>query len=127
MEVKIERLEDLFDEDTISEMIDIVDDINCCHYNAAMVCVTFDDWDCIDYIEGYLNGRIGHSINSYTDANGTVHYFDVTQEYYIREGLKDKFDTSFELVKKFSTEEIKRIFDEDGMTHLVAVDIQFKK
>ena len=81
MEVKIERLEDLFDEDTISEMIDIVDDINCCHYNAAMVCVTFDDWDCIDYIEGYLNGRIGNSINSYTDANGTVHYFDVTQEY----------------------------------------------
>lgn len=122
MEIKLERIDDLFDEDIVDEMLEIVDDVQCCHYNAAMVCVTFNDWDCIDYVEGYLNGRIGHAINSYTDEKG-IHYFDVTQESYLRNGLIKTFDEKFEIVKTFSTEEIKGIFDKEGKTHLVAVDI----
>ena len=123
MEINIERIEDLFEEDIVNEMLEPIGKLGCCHYNAAMVCVNFDDWQCIDYVEGYLNERYGHAINSYRDAFGNYHYFDVTQEYYTRNGLKKNFDTSFEVVKSLSTEEIKEIFGKDGETHLVAVDV----
>ena len=122
MTIKIERMADLFDQEVIEEMLEPVDDIGCCHYNAAMLAVNFDDWD-MKYVEGYLRGHIGHAINSYKDSSGNVHYFDVTQEYYIREGLKTDFDTDFEVVKEFSADEINETFDKDGETHLVAVDI----
>lgn len=121
MTIKIERMADLLDQEAIDEMLEPVDDIGCCHYNAAMVAVNFDDWD-MKYVEGYLGGHIGHAINSYEDQ-GKVHYIDVTQEYYLKKGLKEEFDTDFEVVKEFSADEINETFDKDGETHLVAVDI----
>lgn len=122
MTIEIERMADLFDQETIDEMLEPVDDIRCCHYNAAMAAVNFDDWD-MKYVEGYLGGHIGHAINSYKDSTGKEHYFDVTQEYYIMEGLKTDFDTSFEVIKAFSADEINDIFSRDGETHLVTTDI----
>lgn len=122
MTIKIERMADLFDQEVIDEMLEPIDDTGCCHYNAAMTAVNFDDWD-MKYVEGYLRGHIGHAINSYKDSTGKAHYFDVTQEYYIREGLKADFDTSFEVVKELSADEINDIFSRDGETHLVVTDI----
>ena len=126
MEIKIERIEDLFDEDIVNEMLSFVEEKGCCHFNSAMVCVNFDDWKCIDYVEGYLGGYMGHAINSYRDAFGNYHYFDITQEYNIRNKISDKFDTKFEIVKTFSTEEINEIFQKDGVSHLVTVDYVLK-
>ena len=114
-------MDGLFDQDTIEEMLEPIDDVGCCHYNAAKVAVNFQDWD-VKYVEGYLRDIIGHAINSYKDSTGKEHYFDVTQEYYIREGLKTDFETSFEVVKELSADEINEIFYQDGETHLVAVD-----
>ena len=122
MTIEIERMADLFDQETIDEMLEPIDDTGCCHHNAAMAAVNFDDWD-MKYVEGYLRGHIGHAINSYKDSTGKEHYFDVTQEYYIREGLKADFDTSFEVVKELSADEINDIFSRDGETHLVVTDI----
>lgn len=128
MEITIERLASLFDEDICNEMLDIVAEdyqIGCCHYNSAMIAVSFEDWQCVNYVEGYLNGYIGHAINSYTDANGTIHYFDITQEFNIAYVLPDlEFITKFEVVKSFSAEKIKNIFDNDKTTHLVSVKLK---
>lgn len=122
MIIKIERLDDLFDQEIIDEMLEPVNEIGCCHYNAAMTCMTFQDWD-VDYVEGYLGGRIGHAINQYKDASGKLHYFDVTQEYYIRAGLKESFESDFEVVKTLSADEINEKFSRDGYTSLVATNI----
>lgn len=122
MTIEIERMADLFDQETIDEMLEPIDDTGCCHYNAAMAAVNFDDWD-MKYVEGYLGGLIGHAINSYKDSSGNVHYIDVTQEYYLKKGLKEEFDTGFEVVKEFSADEINDIFSRDVETHLVATDI----
>jgi hypothetical protein len=124
MKVKIERMKDLFDEDIVEEMLGLAhEEYGSCHYNSAMVCVTFDDWKCIDYVEGYaVDGTIGHAINSYRDAQGNYHYFDVTQESnIIKNNVTDKFYAAFDVVKTFTTEEIKDIFDKDGYAHLVTV------
>ena len=127
MIVKIERMEDLFDEEHIEEMLEDCE-LKCCHFNAANVCRLFRDWDCIDYVEGYILGDIGHAINMYRDYNGICHYFDPTQEWKIRKGLQrySGFIDEFDVVKTFSGDEIIEIFnnDESGMTHLVSVDIE---
>lgn len=125
MKVQIERIHDLFDEDIVEEMLGLaVDEDGCCHYNTAMVCVTFDDWKCIDYVEGYaVDGTIGHAINSYRDAQGNYHYFDITQESNIKNNVTDKFYACFDVVKTFTTEEICKIFEEDGFSHLVTVNV----
>lgn len=123
MTIEIERMADLFDQEAIDEMLKPVDGIGCCHYNAAMLAVNFGDWD-MKYVEGYLGGYIGHAINSYKDSTGKEHYFDVTQEYYLKKDLKEEFDTDFEVVKEFSADEINEIFGKDGEAHLVAVDIK---
>lgn len=122
MKIKIERMKDLFDEEYIEEMLEDCS-LHCCHYNAANVCRVFRDWDCIDYVEGYIYGNVGHSINSFKDANGNHHYFDPTQEWLIREGLKTEFNDEFDVVKTFSYDEINEIFTNDVETHLVSVDI----
>ena len=121
--IEIERMDDLFDKEVIDEMLEPIDDVGCCHYNAAKVCVNFDDWD-VKYVEGYLGDKFGHAINSVKFNHlDKEHYFDVTQEYYIREGLKEDFETSFEVVKELSTAEVNEIFSRDGATHLIATDI----
>ena len=122
MQVKIERMKDLFDEDYIEEMLEDCS-ANCCHFNAANVCRVFEDWGCIDYVEGYAHGFVGHAINSYRDANGNYHYFDPTQEWLIREGLETRFCDVLDVVKTFSYDEINEIFTKDGDTHLVSVEI----
>lgn len=122
MIVKIERMEDLFDEEYIEEMLEDCAP-NCCHFNAANVCRLFQDWGCIDYVEGYAHGFVGHAINSYRDANGNYHYFDPTQEWQIREGLETRFCDELDVVKTFSYDEINEIFTNDVETHLVSVGI----
>lgn len=121
MLVKIEKMKDLFDEEYIDEMLEDCSP-NCCHYNAANVCRVFQDWGCIDYVEGYAHGFVGHAICSYRDANGNYHYFDPTQEWQIREGLETRFCDEFDVVETFSYDEINEIFTKDKETHLVAVE-----
>ena len=123
MKVKIERMKDLFDEEYIEEMLNDCSP-RCCHYNAANVCILFKDWECIDYVEGYAHGFVGHAINSYRDAYGNYHYFDPTQEWLIRKGIETRFCDEFDVVKTFSTDEIDEIFNKDGVTHLVCVEIK---
>lgn len=122
--VKIERMADLFDEDVIEEMLEDCEE-NCCHFNAANVCRLFEDWDCFDYVEGYILGHIGHAINMYRDYKGACHYFDPTQESNIRKGLErySDFVDEFDVVDIFSYEKINDIFSKDGETHLVSVSI----
>lgn len=121
MVVKIERISDLFDEDYIDEMLEDCSQ-NCCHFNAANVCRIFKDWKCIDYVEGYAQG-IGHAICVYKDYDGNDHYFDPTQEWLISKGLETRFIDEFEVIKRFSFEEINEIFTNDEETHLVAVSL----
>ena len=123
MIAKIERMKDLFDEEYIEEMLEDCSP-NCCHFNAANVCRVFQDWGCIDYVEGYAHGFVGHAICSYRDANGNYHYFDPTQEWLIREGLETRFCDELDVVKTFSYDEINEIFTKDKETHLVAVEIK---
>lgn len=124
MNITIERIDDLFDKEIVDEMLEPIDKVGCCHYNAGKVCMNFYDWQCINYVEGYLKeGHIGHAINSYEDENGGIHYFDVTQEYYIKKGFIKNFDSSFDVVKILSSDEINELFTKDGYTHLVAVEI----
>lgn len=129
MMITIERMKDLFDEEYIEEMLEDCAD-GCCHFNAANICRLFKDWDCIDYVEGYIwikGEYIGHAICSYTDYFGKIHYFDPTQEWKIKVKHLNQmcFTDRFDVVKTFSGEEIINIFNNDpsGMTHLVAVKI----
>lgn len=115
-------MQDLFDEDIIEEMLEDCSE-NCCHYNAANVCRLFEDWGCINYVEGYADGYIGHAICSYRDANGEYHYFDPTQEWLIRKGLETRFCDKLDVVKTFSYDEICEIFTRDEKTHLVSVQV----
>ena len=122
--VKIERMEDLFDEDVIEEMLENCEE-KCCHFNAANVYRLFRDWDCIDYVEGYIENIVGHAICLYKDGNWKEHYFDPTQEWMIRKGLQrySDFVDEFDVVKTFSYDEINEIFTNDVETHLVSVSI----
>jgi len=123
VEIKIERMKDLFDEEYIEEMLEDCEP-NCCHFNAANVCRLFQDWGCIDYVEGYAYGYIGHAICSYRDANGNYHYFDPTQESNIAKGLETRFHDKLDIVKTFSFDEVNEIFAKDGETHLISVEIK---
>lgn len=122
MEVKIERMKDLFDEEYIEEMLEDCEP-KCCHFNAANVCRLFKDWGCIDYVEGYAYGNVGHAICSYRDAFGNCHYFDPTQESNIANGLETRFHDKLDVVKTFSFDEVNEIFTKDEKTHLISVDV----
>ena len=122
MKIKLERIQDLF-EDFVDELLDIVEEPNNCHWNSAMVCHQFKDWDCIDYCEGYLKGYIGHAWNVYTDANGNKHYFDITQESNYANGLVTEFCDELELVTEISADDIIEQFNKDGYGHLVSVEV----
>lgn len=129
MVIKLERLRDLFDEDIIGEMIDIVTDEGVCHWNAAMMCVQFSDWKCMTYCEGYKKifskGVIGHAINGYTDGNGVKHYIDVTTEAYIAKGwlTEDYWVDEFDLIKEVSTEEVVEDNNKKGYSELHYVNV----
>lgn len=123
MKIKIERMEDLFDDNNIEEMIKECE-AGCCHFNAANVCRLFEDWECIGYVEGYAYGCIGHAINSYKDGLGQIHYFDPTQEWRIRKGLETRFCDELDVVKTFTYNEVNEIFSKDGVAHLISVKIK---
>ena len=122
MKVKIERIADLFDDDIVEEMLSIVEELHSCHWNAGMVCHTFKDWDSINYCEGYLDNNIGHAINIYIDYYGIKHYFDVTQEYNVKNNYQKQCNGNFDVIKEYSGDEIIDIFDKDGIAHLISVE-----
>ena len=126
--IKIERITDLFDDDIVEEMLSVVEELHACYWNSATICRIFREWDCINYVEGYLsvsddhNSDIGHAINTYIDYNGVKHYFDITQEYNIKNGLVKKFNNNFEVVKEYDANEIIEIFNNEGVAHLINVE-----
>ena len=122
MNIILERVSSLFEVNTTSKLLRVVKGTNLCHWNSATVCYLLRKQYQVDYCEGYINGDMGHAWNVYTDPNGTKHYFDITQEWNITNGVTSKFDFNLELVKEFSCEEITDIFDHDGYSHLVCVE-----
>lgn len=117
MIVSIERIKNLFDEETVEEMLSYVgEERGVCHYNAAEMARSFDDWN-ITYVEGYL-GDLGHAINCYTDSQGNKHYFDITQEKFEEDIL---FLHEFEVVQEFEFDEVNQVFGSEGCTRLIAV------
>lgn len=118
MLVIIERIEDLFDESVVEEMLSYIDqERGVCHFNAAEIAREFSDWE-VTYVEGYING-IGHAINSYTDGEGKKHYFDITQEKFKDDVV---FIHEFDTVKEFTYEEVNQAFLSEGRTRLLAVE-----
>lgn len=126
MVVLLERIEDLFDERTVEEMLSYIgDEKGVCHWNAATIAREFGIWEDITYVEGYLvyddDEDIGHAINCYTDNDGNKHYFDITQEKFKDEYI---FAYFFDTVKEYTYDEIDDIFiDRGGKTSLVSVGV----
>lgn len=116
--ISIERVRDLFDEETVEEMLSYVgEERGVCHFNAAEMTRVFEDWG-ITYVEGYL-GDLGHAINCYTDSQGNKHYFDVTQEKFEEDIL---FLHEFEVVKEMEFDDVNKAFGSEGSTRLIAVE-----
>lgn len=128
MNIKFERIADLFDDDIVQEMLRYAEPKQC-HHNAAIICVEFDDWGCIDYCEGYYAGICGHAFNCYNDYNGNKHYFDVTQELHVLNGLinDSEFIKDAQLVTTFKngTDAIKK-FNMCGESKLLTVERKLK-
>lgn len=120
MVVHIERIKRLFPKEVCEEMLNIPKHCGTCHYNSFMALEFNYAYD-IEYCEGYINGFMGHAFNKYTDKDGRVHYFDISQEYnkahfHSKGGLKD-----VELVKEFDRHEVFSKFAADGEAHLISV------
>lgn len=122
--IKLERIADLFDEDIVEEMLEIVDEPAACHYNAAQCVRQFSDWDCIEYVEGYsFKDGIGHAINSYEDYNGNIHYFDITQEKALIAFGQKEFDNGFIYKNTIPFKYVNEHFSELGHTELIEVEL----
>lgn len=121
MVVHIERIKRLFPKEVCEAMLKMPKGYGTCHYNSYKAVLDFSYAYDIEYCEGYINGFMGHAFCKYTDKDGRVHYFDISQEYnkahfHFKGGLKD-----VELVKEFDRFELYNTFAADKESHLISV------
>lgn len=121
MVVQIERISSLFPKEVVKKLMKIPTGKGQCAYNSAKACMV-NGYD-IRYCEGWLhNGIVGHAFNKLVMADGTEHYFDISQEYLNKLDPND-VPGDVELETEIDKKKVWDTFGADKEAHLIAVPI----